>query len=213
LPVGRRRAGPAHPAHGRRPRTGGWRRLPAGVLAAVLGASVAAGVVGTVQTLARGRVGAAPPDRERLAVTEAEMRAALWLDAHAADDDVVATNVHCRPVPTREHCDARAFWVAGLGGHRTVVESWGYTDQAVAAHARDGRSYPRQPAPDAQRFALNERAFTAPTAADLRILRQRYGVRWLFADDRAGPVSPELGRLATLRLVSGSVRIYELTGG
>lgn len=147
---------------------------------------------------------------ERMSVTEAEMRAALWLDAHAADDDVVATNVHCQPVRTGPNCDARAFWVSGLGGHRTVLESWSYTDEALAAHGNGGRGYAQQPAADQERFALNERAFAAPTAGDLDRLRREYGVRWLFADSRAGQVSPDLATLATVRLVDDSVTIYEL---
>ena len=77
------------------------------------------------------------PPTERL-ITAEEMRAALWLDAHAGRDDLVATNVHCQPIARRKPCDARAFWVAGLGGRRTLIESWGYSDEAVAANGRNG---------------------------------------------------------------------------
>ncbi|MEV4654735.1 hypothetical protein [Micromonospora sp. NPDC049301] len=197
----------------RRPDGGGRRRVVAvalaGVTAALLSASVARGVDGAiryVQVPPVSPVSAAQPST----VTAAEMRAALWLDAHAADDDVVATNVHCQPVRTTAHCDARAYWVTGLGGHRTVVESWGYTDAALAAHGRRGLGYVRQDPPDPARFALNERVFRAPTVADLDRLRAEYRVRWLFADTRAGWVSPALAGLARVRLVSGTVTIYEL---
>ncbi|MGA8116303.1 MAG: hypothetical protein WCA46_21810, partial [Actinocatenispora sp.] len=163
------------------------------LVAVVLGAALAANLPPTVDTLVlravKGRavVGGTPGARS---VRATEMRAARWLDAHAGPDDVVATNVHCQPVPTVPYCDSRAFWVTGLGGRRTVLEGWGYTDGAVGAQGRHGYGYPRQPAADTRRFALNERVFTDPTAADVRELQHRYATRWLFADRRAGPVSP-----------------------
>jgi hypothetical protein len=66
-----------------------------------------------------------------------------------------------------------------------------------------------QPAPDPAVFALNERVFAAPTPADLAELRAR-GVRWLFADARAGQVSPVLATLAPVRFTSGPVTVHEL---
>ncbi|MEU8329621.1 hypothetical protein [Micromonospora sp. NPDC048839] len=194
------------------PSPGGRRRAVtiavAGVTAAMLGASGAVAVGGVVRSVLTEPVPATGP--QPYALTADEMRAALWLDEHAAADDVVATNVHCRPVRTTQHCDARAFWVTGLGGHRTVVESWGYTDAVVAAHGVDNLGYARQNFPDQELLAFNDRVFTAPTMADLDRLRTRHGVRWLFADSRAGAVSPELARLARVRLVAGSVTVYEL---
>ncbi|GGO06081.1 hypothetical protein [Micromonospora parathelypteridis] len=195
------------------PSPGGRRRAVtiavAGVTAAMLGASGAVAVGGIVRSVLTEPVPATGP--QPYALTADEMRAALWLDEHAADDDVVATNVHCRPVQTTQHCDARAFWVTGLGGHRTVVESWGYTDAVVAAHGVDNLGYARQNFPDRELLAFNDRVFTAPTIADLDRLRVQHGVRWLFADARAGAVSPELARLAQVRLVAGSVTVYEVS--
>jgi hypothetical protein len=143
-------------------------------------------------------------------VTQEEMRAALWLNEHAASDDVVATNVHCVPMARYRPCDARAFWVAGLGGRRTLVESWAYSDTTVAANGVGGLKYVLQPPPDPQKYALNQRAFTDADPADLERLRQAYRVTWLFADRRAGVVSPELARLARVRYSAGPVTVYEL---
>ncbi|MEH1164715.1 hypothetical protein V6V47_04940 [Micromonospora sp. CPCC 205539] len=182
----------------------------AGVTAALLGASVTIGVAGTLHAAVREPAATSGP--QPYALTIDEMRAALWLDAHAADEDVVATNVHCRPTRTTPHCDARAFWVTGLGGHRAVVESWGYTDAAVAAHGVHNLGYARQAFPDRELFDLNERVFTAPSQADLDRLWTQHGVRWLLADTRAGAVSPALAGLAPVRLVAGSVTIHELNG-
>ncbi|MEU8419831.1 hypothetical protein AB0C15_03015 [Micromonospora sp. NPDC048835] len=180
----------------------------AGVTAAMLGASSAVIVGGTVRSVLTEPVPVSGP--QPYALTLDEMRAALWLDDNAADDDVVATNVHCRPVRTTPHCDARAFWVTGLGGHRAVVESWGYTDAVVAAHGVEGLGYARQSFPDPALLALNDGVFSTPTRADLDRLRTEHGVRWLFADARAGAVSAELAGLAQVRLVAGPVTVYEL---
>jgi hypothetical protein len=188
-----------------------FRALAVAVTAAVLGASLAAGVAASVEQLWRDAYGPAPAEpRASRVVTHREMRAALWLDRHAGNDDVVATNVHCTPMHARPPCNARAFWVAGLGGRRTLLESWGYSDASVAAQGVGGLQYVMQPPSDQARYALNERAFTRADAADLAELRDRYGVKWLFADTRAGAVSPDLARVARPRFSSGPVTIYEL---
>ncbi|MEV8504161.1 hypothetical protein AB0368_04920 [Actinoplanes sp. NPDC051475] len=184
------------------------RALGAGIVAAVLGAGLATGVTVSVEeALDAGRE---QPPTARL-VTREEMSAALWLDDHAAADDVVATNVHCVPMGRYQPCDARAFWVAGLGGRRTLVESWAYSDAAVAANGLDGLKYVLQPPPDPVRYELNQRVFTEAYPLGLDALRDA-GVRWLFADSRAGAVSPLLARLARLRYTSGPVGVYELGG-
>ncbi|MFI7602626.1 hypothetical protein [Actinoplanes sp. NPDC049681] len=183
------------------------RALAAAVVAAVLGAGLATGVAVSVEETLR--AGREQPPTARL-LTQEEMRAALWLDDHAGVDDLVATNVHCVPMGRYEPCDARAFWVAGLGGRRTLVESWAYSDAALAANGLDGLKYVLQPPPDPVRYELNQRVFTEAYPVGLRALRAA-GVRWLFADSRAGEVSPDLARLARLRYTSGPVGVYELT--
>jgi hypothetical protein len=182
-----------------------WRVLAVVAVAAVLGSSIGTGLDRTVQGL---RQTPNPRGSSGRLVTTDEMRAALWLDQHVPNDDVVATNVHCQPIKTKPACDARAFWVAGLGGHRTVVESWGYSDEAVQANGLDGRKYVFQPAPYPAEFALNEQAFSNPTPAVLAQLRSQYKVKWLFADTRAGTVSAQLPTLATVKFTSGPVTIY-----
>jgi hypothetical protein len=142
--------------------------------------------------------------------TKAEMTAALWLDRHAGNDDVVATNVHCKPFRPEGQCDARAFWVAGLAGRRTVLESWAYSDATIAASGVNGIRYNFQPPPDRALYDLNQRVFTRGDAASVAELQRRYHVRWLLADSRAGAVSPALATLASVRLVSGPVIVYEL---
>jgi hypothetical protein len=198
LPAGR--DGSAVPA-------AGLRVLLVVVPAAVLGASIATGAMVSVTALMSQP--AAHPSTARL-VTQEEMRAALWLNDHAAADAVVATNVHCVPMARYRPCDARAFWVAGLGGRRTLVESWAYSDATVAANGVGGLKYVLQPPPDPDEYALNQRVFTDANPADLARLRQEHQVTWLLADSRAGVVAPELTQLAQLRYSAGPVTIYEL---
>jgi hypothetical protein len=184
-----------------------WRAIPGGLIAAVLGCALA----GAVQVAVKQDRQHAPAGNPRLVVTADEMRAALWLGRHSGRDDVIATNVHCQPVTSVGRCDARAFWAVALTGRRALVESWGYTDQAVAADGVNGKRYPMQPAPYPDRFALNERVFAQGAPADVERLRTEYHVKWLLADARAVTgVSPGLARVAHLRYQAGPVSVFEL---
>ncbi|MDI6100488.1 hypothetical protein QLQ12_17910 [Actinoplanes sp. NEAU-A12] len=184
-------------------------------LPVLLIAAVAGGALGNGAYLLFGRAVTVPPAAVKMSpsvVTAGEMRAALWLEDNAGADDVIATNVHCVPIDAADRCNARAFWVAGLGGRRTLVESWGYADQAVAAHGTGGLSYTYQPAPYPEVFALNERVFREAGLVDVARLRDEHGVRWLLADTRAGPVAPGLARVADVRFTGDTATVYELRG-
>jgi hypothetical protein len=124
-----------------------------------------------------------------------------WIDQHAANNAVVATNRHCVIGRERPACPAIAFWVSGLGGRRTVLEGWGYTSAAKWVSA---------PTPFPARMAVNDAVFTHPSLTTIERLRQRYGVSWLVADKSAGPVASELARFAVARFSSGKVTVYEL---
>lgn len=145
-------------------------------------------------------------------VTAAEMRAAAWLARNAPAEDVVATNVHCEMVATTPDCINRSFWVSALTEHAVVLEGWAYQPATQERHGDDGIPYYRQPSPDPERRRVNDAAFTAPTAFGLAELRDRYGARWLYADTRAGHVSPQLATLAVERFRAGTVVVYELVG-
>ena len=141
-----------------------------------------------------------------------EAATALWLAAHSRPTDVVASNTYCRPAgPERPGCDARGYIVSGIAGRRTLIEGWAYTQQAMAKQGDNGVKYTRQLSPWPDRVWLTNQALAAPTAQLLRRLRNQYAVRWLYADSRDGPVSPELDHLAELRHSEARVRIYELT--
>lgn len=140
-----------------------------------------------------------------------EQEAATWLGEHSAPNDVVATNTWCRPAGSRTPgCDARGYLVSGIAGRRTLIEGWAYTSQAMANHGRGGLRYTVQASPWPERVALTTQALAEPTPGLLDRLATEYQVRWLFADARAGVVSPRLGQLAIERHSVGQVTIYEL---
>lgn len=194
---------------GLRPRWG--RGLPSQVLGMAMAVSLGLGTVALVvyqSTLLEARV-LAPPAKTAALVSAGEVSAARWLERNSQPDDVVATNVHCRQKKTVPFCDARAFWVTAFTQRRALLESWAYTTAAHERHGVGGRPYSRQPFDDRALFALNEAAFRAPTEAILASLQAK-GVRWLFADTAAGPVSSQLEDLADLVHRSGTVKVFRL---
>ena len=60
-----------------------------------------------------------------------------------------------------------------------------------------------------EELVANDIAFKAPTPAAIERLRQA-GVRWLYADHRAGTVSPALRNYVRLRHATLDATIYEL---
>ncbi|TCC58064.1 hypothetical protein E0H73_27375 [Kribbella pittospori] len=144
--------------------------------------------------------------------TTDEIQAALWLERNAGRDDVVVTNTAClsRPRP-RPACDARGYLVSGVGGHRTLMEGWAYTQQSLANQGEGNVGYNLLPSPWPDRVELTTKALTAPTPDLLETLRRDHGVRWVFADKRAGKVAERtLDRLADRRFTRGQVIVYEL---
>ncbi|MEU4692222.1 hypothetical protein [Actinoplanes sp. NPDC023714] len=145
-------------------------------------------------------------------VTANEMRAAAWLAANAPDEDYIATNIHCEKVKTDADCINRSFWVSALTEHAVVLEGWAYQPGTQSRHGENGIPYFKATSPDPERQRINDAAFYAPTAEGLAELRDRYGAKWLYADGRAGEVSPALASLATERFRAGKVVVYQLPG-
>lgn len=144
-------------------------------------------------------------------VTEGELSAARWLRDNSDEEDVIVTNLHCRP-PSNEpiYCDARGYWLGGQSGRRIVLEGWAYTSEAQEMHGEGGRSFALQPAPWPERYELSQSAVVAPTAEILDRLSSEFGASWVVAVRRADPVSPQLGELADLAYDNGEVAIYRL---
>ncbi|MET8910467.1 DUF2298 domain-containing protein [Micromonospora sp. NPDC004551] len=170
----------------------------------LLTAVLTAGAPGLVMDAAATRIypnGGAYPV---VAMPASRVEAARWVRAHSAPGDVLATNVHCREV-VDGWCDARSFWLSGYAERSVLVEGWAFAPRMVGRP--DG---PYAPFWDAGRQRANDAAFTAPKAAGLAALRDRYGVRWLVVDRQVGTEAPALRTLADLRFENGRLAVYRL---
>lgn len=138
------------------------------------------------------------------------LAAGRWLRDHSDPDDLVATNAHCRW--GRENpCDSRFPWVAALSERRVLVEGWAYT-AANLRHWRPGLAPESLPFWDGELLRANDEAFQRPSAAAMRVLSDRHGVRWLFAEERGGASLDRIGDFAALRFRSGGYAVYQLPG-
>ena len=109
--------------------------------------------------------------------------AGRWLRAHSDVDDLVATNVHCRK-EYKGKCDHRHFWMSAYSERRFLVESWGYTATANQGIPTFNDTWYYYPYWNSSLLADNDRLFSNPTKANADILKEKYGVRWLFVDGR-----------------------------
>jgi hypothetical protein len=189
----------------------GWARTPAVVLVACFACAVGATAAAYDIDQAAEKIHAghqvADPSRH---LSGDEQRAALWLNRHSADDDVVATNVFCIPAHYRPHCRHAAFWVSGLTGRQLYIGAWAYTEQNLKAYGLGGDvPYQRLSSPWPDRVALSLDAVRTPSSPVVSALK-RHDVRWIFADRGATTVSPRLADFATLRYRNAEVEIYQL---
>ncbi|MEV1287985.1 hypothetical protein [Micromonospora sp. NPDC049679] len=129
------------------------------------------------------------------------IEAARWTREHSSPRDVVATNVHCLAIRDG-WCDPRSFWLSAYAERRVLVEGWAFAPRVAALGL--GQFW------DQELLRRNDEAFTAPTDAGLRELRDRHDVRWLVVDRTVGVEAPELTALARLRFDNGRMAVYEL---
>ncbi|MGP3914782.1 hypothetical protein [Nonomuraea sp. 10N515B] len=169
------------------------------VVALLAGYSVPASVRDVVA-----HVTPAPGERERL-IPDGALEAGRWLREHSSPADVVATDLHCRPVAPHP-CDSRHYWVSGFTERRVLVEGWGYAESTQSRTELFVTSYLSVPFADPARLAANDAVFAAPTAENVRRLAREYGVKWLFTGR-----NPNLWKFARLRFRSASISVYELT--
>ncbi|GAA3798931.1 hypothetical protein GCM10022226_17900 [Sphaerisporangium flaviroseum] len=151
-----------------------------------------------------GSPAATPP-----AVPQGLLTAGRWLRAHSRPGDLVATNAHCL-WSFHNPCDSRHFWVSALSERRVLLEGWTYT-AANMDRWRPGLPPENLPFWDQERLRANDEAFTSPSAASIQRLRDRYGVRWLFVDERHAVPSTAIGDFATFQMRSGDYAVYRLT--
>jgi len=139
------------------------------------------------------------------------IRAARWLRAHAAPDDLVATNAHCATPdadPQTSGCDPRHFWMAAYSERQFLVEGWAYVPQEVT-----GPDGPVEtslgPYWDPALLALNDTAFQQPTPAALDALEE-HDVRWLLVDERYPVDLAGLETQAHRRFAAGHFTVLRL---
>ncbi|MGJ6964055.1 hypothetical protein ACSDR0_19280 [Streptosporangium sp. G11] len=195
----------------------GWRRLRVLALVTFMLAAVGLPAAAHARVLAflhsgsfaYGAAKGSPHRAVAEVIPEGALAAARWLRAHSGPDDLVATNVHCL-WGQENPCDSRQFWVSALTERRVLVEGWMYTAKNLA------RWRPGAPEHlgfwDEERLQRNDTAFRAPSAEVMRLLRERYGVRWLFVDERRTGPGSRIGDFATFRFRSGDYALYQVPG-
>ncbi|MEV7006437.1 hypothetical protein [Streptosporangium sp. NPDC051022] len=137
--------------------------------------------------------------------------AGRWLRDHSDPDDLIATNVHCR-WGHESPCDSSQFWASALTERHVLVEGWAYTSTNMDRW-RPGELPQHRPFWDGERMRANEAVFDAPSVASAGLLRDRYGVRWLLADERRLRPGTRIGEVADLRFRSGDYAVYRLPEG
>jgi len=174
-------------------------------------AGMGAGLFLPVQAMANYRPVTLQPltDKYPLGPTTTQAAAATWLRDHTAPGDLIATNAHCAMKNT-SGCDVRHFWISALSERHVLIEGWGYTNTLNDLVAGTGMGPNSLPFWDQARLAENDIVFVAPTRDNLRVLREKYGVRWLYADPTQTIVSSTLNSLATLRFKTADALVYEL---
>lgn len=188
-------------------------RLPVYVVAttfcvATALATVVGGFAGPVASAIVG--GPVQPGPHQRTLSASEQEAALWVEAHSAPDDLLATNVFCAVPRYRVGCRHVSFWVSALTGRQMYIGAWSYTEKNLDQYSHADVDYKQTPSPWPGRVALSLAAVRSPTPRVIARLRHD-GVRWIFADRRATRVSPRLDQYAHLRFANSDVRVYELT--
>lgn len=146
----------------------------------------------------------ANPATER-GLTRELARGLAWVRDHTDEDAVLAVNNHLL-VPAGR--DSRYFYYSALAERRVFVESWDYTDTALAIgleRVRQGR----QPFPE--RVALNDSVFTGAGRRAAELLRRR-GVTHLVVD-RVNGQTPPRKLPGTLVHSSDALLVYRLDIG
>ncbi|MFI5710821.1 hypothetical protein [Kribbella sp. NPDC051620] len=193
----------------------GWKagRRGGGMPTAFFAALVAACMVGALALPAVGLVSASASDVAygrpgRNGPTEAEADAARWLKENSAAEDLIATNAHCIAL-RGETCDSRHFWIAALSERQVLIEGWVRTNRSSRISATSGVDPSKVPYWNKEQLAANDATFTSPSPAIIERLR-KLGVRWLYADHRAGQISPQLKQYVRLRHATLDATIYEI---
>ncbi|MEV0968125.1 hypothetical protein [Microtetraspora glauca] len=194
-----------------------WGRLRATAMTVIIFSTVGLLAHGHAYVLASPHLlggigsGGSNPAVPPLTIPQGALDAGRWLRAHSNPDDLVATNEHCLP-EEGARCDSRHFWVSALSERRMLVEGWAFTS-TNQDRWRPGENVVNLPFWDGSRIKANDAAFSRPSAASMRLLAERYGVRWLVVDERLTGPGSRIGEFATPRFRSGDYAVYQVPNG
>jgi hypothetical protein len=146
--------------------------------------------------------------RKPVLISPGTEQAGRWLRDHSSPDDLVATNAHC--LMWEDRCSDLHFSMTAYSERRMLLEGWGFTTTAHQQAAKLDTWVGYIPYWKSQILADNDAVFNTPSAQTVGLLRDHYGVRWLFVDETQGTVSPRLSTFATERYRSGACVVYEL---
>ena len=90
-----------------------------------------------------------------------------------------------------------------------LLGGWAYTGSGRATQGEGSKKYVFNDYPNRDLFALNEKAFYDPDVDTMRRLTE-LGVTHMFADKRAGDVSPNLMDMCDVVHANASVTVCEL---
>lgn len=188
------------------------RRFSAGVALCALGVSfVAMGAMRTVDMAPAAVENLSRPRAAFLglpAIPPGGFVAARFVRDRSQEDDLIATNAHCR-YPNSTVCKNTAHWMSAWTERRAVVEGWGYTESSNSA-GRTMTEITTSPFRNQALLALNDRVFNEPTQKHLEELTSRYRVRWLVVDLRFAADVSGLERLLPLHRTFGQILVLEV---
>lgn len=138
-----------------------------------------------------------PPSEGLAAVKLAETQAGMWVNENVDTHDVMATNAACSATYSTT-CDARRWWLSGLGGRRVFLDGWRYVPEGADGEISEF---------DAQ--ALNEAAFQNPSDETIGALRDR-GVSWMVVESLPGFPAPDLSAWGDVEYSNDLVTVYRL---
>jgi hypothetical protein len=143
-------------------------------------------------------------------VTDGTLEAGRWLRDHSDPSDVVATNAHCL-FPVVDGCTNARFSTSAFTERRTLIEGWGGNSGTEKRAQELGILHWGVPWwGDPSLLADNDAAFATPSAQTIGLLRDKYGVTWLFVDRTQTPPAADLGQFAKLRFSLKNCDVYEV---
>jgi len=131
-----------------------------------------------------------------------------WLRQNTNPADVIAVNtalidktIYIIPTPHN-------FYAAAFAERSVFLEGWAYSNEAHRLGYKDVEQLRVQPFPE--RKALNDRVFVQADPQALAVMRDQFGVRYLFVDKRNAPPSPNLSAISQNVFENGDAVIYKI---